>query len=165
MGWTHPSIYVRSGQALKAQQKGQLRVDQLAVKGLVRRRTPVCGCRLQPMAWRPRMLLASGDFVCLEVVRFDQGSLPGRFQPTRYAPIAGGIDPDLTPIRPKIAAIGTKPAIWDLAAQAAERVWLSVQTETLTVPLLRAIRQVSAQNLKVARAFSEPRLSIAPGVR
>ena len=79
--------------------------------------------------------------------------------PMRYASIGGGIDPALTPIEPKIGTIGTRQEVWERAAQAAQRFWLSAQTETLAAPLSQKIRRVSAQNLKVARSFAEPLLS------
>ena len=79
--------------------------------------------------------------------------------PMRYASIGGGIDPALTPIEPKIGTIGARQEVWERAAQAAERFWLSAQTETLAAPLSQKIRRVSAQNLKVARSFAEPLLS------
>jgi DNA-binding transcriptional ArsR family regulator len=79
--------------------------------------------------------------------------------PMRYASIGGGMDPDLTPIEPKIGTIGPKPEIWERAAQAAERFWLSAQTETLAAPLSQKMRRLAAQNLKVARTFAAPLLS------
>ncbi len=79
--------------------------------------------------------------------------------PMRYASIGGGMDPDLTPIEPKIGTIGPKPEIWARAAQAAERFWLSAQTETLSAPLSQEMRRLAAQNLEVARKFVAPLLS------
>ena len=76
--------------------------------------------------------------------------------PMRYASIGGGIDPDLTPIEPKIGAIGPRPEVWERAALAAERFWLSVQTAALAVPPSPAMKRLAAQNLEVARAFAEP---------
>jgi len=78
--------------------------------------------------------------------------------PMRYASIGGGMDPDLTPIEPKIGTVGPVPEIWERAAQAAERFWLSVQTEALTAPLSREMRQLAAQNLEIARKFAAPLL-------
>ena len=79
--------------------------------------------------------------------------------PMRYASIGGGIDPDLTPIEPKIGTIGPRPEIWERAAQAAEHFWLSAQTAILTVPSSQEIRRLAARNLEVARAFVAPLLS------
>ena len=79
--------------------------------------------------------------------------------PMQYASIGGGIDPDLTPIKPKIGTIGPNQAVWERAAQAAGRFWRSAQTETLAAPLSREMRRLSAQNLEVARTFAEPLLS------
>jgi DNA-binding transcriptional ArsR family regulator len=79
--------------------------------------------------------------------------------PMRYASIGGGIDPDLTPIEPRIGTIGTQPEVWERAAQAAERFWLSAQTASLAAPVSAAMRQLAAENLAVARAFVAPLLS------
>jgi hypothetical protein len=79
--------------------------------------------------------------------------------PMRYASIGGGVDPDLTPIEPKIGAIGPQPEVWARAARAAERFWLQAQTETLAAPLSPAMRRLAAQNLAVAKAFAAPLLS------
>lgn len=79
--------------------------------------------------------------------------------PMRYASIGGGLDPDLTPIEPKVGTIGTRPEVWARAARAAERFWQSAQKETLAAPVSRAMRRLAAQNLKVARAFAAPFLT------
>ena len=79
--------------------------------------------------------------------------------PMRYAPIGGGMDPELTPIEPKIGSIGPEPEVWERAARAADRFWLSAQTEKLTVPLPPEMKRLAAQNRKVARAFAAPLLS------
>jgi len=79
--------------------------------------------------------------------------------PMRYASIGGGIDPDLTPIEPRIGTIGTQPEVWERAAEAAERFWLSAQTASLAAPVSPEMRQLAAQNLAVARAFVAPLLS------
>lgn len=41
--------------------------------------------------------------------------------PMRYAPLGGGVDQDLTAIKPRIGPIGAKPNVWGAAADAAER--------------------------------------------
>ncbi|MES2956694.1 MAG: HipA domain-containing protein [Pseudomonadota bacterium] len=79
--------------------------------------------------------------------------------PMRYASIGGGIDPDLTPIEPRIGTVGPKPEVWEQAARAAERFWRSAQTEELMAPLSREIRHLAAQNQEVARAFAAPLVS------
>jgi hypothetical protein len=78
--------------------------------------------------------------------------------PMRYASIGGGVDPDLTPVAPKVGTIGAKPAVWELAWQGAERFWLAVQTEELPVPISGAMRRLAATNLTVAREFVAPLL-------
>jgi hypothetical protein len=76
--------------------------------------------------------------------------------PMRYASIGGGVDPDLTPVVPKVGPIGAKPAVWALASQAAERFWVAVQTERLPVPVSEKMKQLAAKNLVVAREFVAP---------
>ena len=78
--------------------------------------------------------------------------------PMRYAPIGGGIDPDLSPLEPRVGAIGAKPQVWAVAWKAAERFWSAVQTEDTVVPVSPAIRQLAAINLEVARQFVAPLL-------
>ena len=78
--------------------------------------------------------------------------------PMRYASIGGGVDPELTPVAPKVGTIGAKPAVWALAALAAERFWLAVQTVELPVPISKKMRRLAATNLAVAKAFVAPLL-------
>ncbi len=82
--------------------------------------------------------------------------------PMRYAPIGGGLDPDLTPIEPRIGTIGTRPEVWERAWRAAERFWLSAQAADggLAVPLSAEMRQLAGRNLEVARAFAAPLVSM-----
>lgn len=76
--------------------------------------------------------------------------------PMRYASIGGGVDPDLTPIVPKIGTIGAKPDVWGLAAKLARRFWTAAQVEEFAAPLSPAMRELAAKNLAVAMAFAEP---------
>ena len=79
--------------------------------------------------------------------------------PMRYAPFGGGLDPELTPIEPRIGSIGTRPEVWQLAWRAAERFWLSVQKEEgtgLARHLSPDMRQLAVKNLEVARGFAAP---------
>jgi hypothetical protein len=78
--------------------------------------------------------------------------------PMRYAPIGGGLDPDLVPIEPRVGTVGAKPAVWALAAKVAERFWTAVQTEVLPVPVSAEMTALAAQNLAVARRFVAPLL-------
>ncbi len=78
--------------------------------------------------------------------------------PMRYASIGGGLDPDLSPIEPKVGTIGAKPEVWTRAAQAAERFWIAAMTEDLPVPLSREMRELAQINLQAARAFVAPLL-------
>ena len=82
--------------------------------------------------------------------------------PMRYASIGGGMDPDLTTIAPKVGTIGAKPAVWGLAAKAAEHFWAAVRAERLAAPVSREIKQLAARNLAAAREFVAPLL---PAVR
>ena len=82
--------------------------------------------------------------------------------PMRYASIGGGVDPELTPIAPKVGTIGAKPAVWARAAKAAERFWTAVQTESPSAPISAEMRQLATVNLAVARAFVAPLLPPQP---
>ncbi len=76
--------------------------------------------------------------------------------PMRYASIGGGLDPELSPITPRVGSIGAQPAVWELAAQAAERFWTAVQHEQLAAPISAEMRQLAARNLEVALRFAAP---------
>lgn len=77
--------------------------------------------------------------------------------PMRYASIGGGVDPELTPITPRVGPIGAQTAVWELAAQAAQGFWMAVQQEqSLAVPISDAMRQLAAINLDVALRFAAP---------
>ncbi len=78
--------------------------------------------------------------------------------PMRYAPIGAGIDPDLVPIEPKVGTVGAKPQVWAMAAKAARRFWMAVQTEQLPVPISDDMRMLAAKNLDVAISFVAPLL-------
>lgn len=80
--------------------------------------------------------------------------------PMRYASIGGGLDPDLTPVEPKVGTIGAKPEVWARAAKAAERFWKAAMTEELPVPLSREMRDLAQANLLAARAFVAPLLPV-----
>ena len=82
--------------------------------------------------------------------------------PMRYASMGGGVDPDLTPVTPKIGVIGAKPDVWALAARAAERFWTAVRTETLAATIPKEMKALAAANLLVAREFVAPLLPAAP---
>ena len=76
----------------------------------------------------------------------------------RYAPMGGGLDPELTPLEPKIGDIGPRPQVWGPAAHAAGLFWHWAQTEKLDVPVSRAVEKLAAQNSAVAKHFAEPLL-------
>lgn len=78
--------------------------------------------------------------------------------PMRYAPIGGGVDPDLTPITPKLGTIGAKPEVWTLAADAASRFWLAVRRGGREAPVSAAFKELAAKNLAAAQAFVAPLL-------
>jgi hypothetical protein len=82
--------------------------------------------------------------------------------PMRYASIGGGVDPDLTPIEPRIGTIGARPEVWARAMMAAERFWVAAQDEPLAVPVSAEIRHLAARNLDVARTFAAPLLPVGP---
>ena len=78
--------------------------------------------------------------------------------PMRYASLGGGVDPDLTPIEPKVGTIGAQPEVWSRAAEAADRFWQAAMNEDLPVPVPQEIRQLAQQNMQVAKAFVAPLL-------
>jgi HipA-like C-terminal domain len=78
--------------------------------------------------------------------------------PMRYASLGGGVDPDLTPIEPKVGTIGAQPEVWARAAAAAERFWMAAMKEDLPVPLAHEMRQLAHENLRAAKAFVAPLL-------
>ena len=78
--------------------------------------------------------------------------------PMRYASLGGGVDPELTPIQPKVGTIGAQPEVWARAAQAAQRFWMAAMNEALPAPLSHEMRQLAQENLKAARAFVAPLL-------
>lgn len=70
--------------------------------------------------------------------------------PMRYAPLGGGLDPELTPVTPAIEHIGARQDIWQLAFEAASRFWtLASEDARLSAP----IREVSRTNLQSIRTF------------
>jgi hypothetical protein len=76
--------------------------------------------------------------------------------PMRYAPIGGGVEPDLTPIEPKLGTVGARPEIWSRAAKAAGLFWHTVQVADLPAPVSTAMRRLAARNLDVVRTFLVP---------
>lgn len=82
--------------------------------------------------------------------------------PMRYAPIGGGIDPELTPVEPRIGTVGARPEIWSRAGQAAEKFWRDVQKADLPAPVTTAMRRLAARNLQVVREFLAPLVPDAP---
>lgn len=79
--------------------------------------------------------------------------------PMRYAPIGGGLDPDLIPIEPQVGRIGVEPEVWDQAARAAERFWqAAADGDGPAAGLSQEMRKLAQVNLEVARAFVAPLL-------
>lgn len=78
--------------------------------------------------------------------------------PMRYASIGGGMDPDLTPIAPRLGTIGAKPEVWALAADAAIRFWMAVRRGGREAPVSAAFKKLAAKNLAAAQQFVAPLL-------
>lgn len=74
--------------------------------------------------------------------------------PMRYASIGGGGDPELVPIEPKVGTIGAVPAVWSLAARAADKFWNAVASMKLAAPISPSMRELAIQNRQVAREFA-----------
>ena len=78
--------------------------------------------------------------------------------PMRYASIGGGVDPDLTPIEPRVGTIGAQPEVWARAFAAAERFWNAVLAGDVYPPPSEAMKALASSNLARARAFVAPLL-------
>ncbi len=76
--------------------------------------------------------------------------------PMRYAPIGGGVDPDLLPIAPKLGTIGAKPGVWKRAAEAAEKFWSALQGGGMELPVSEGFQVLARKNLEVVREFVRP---------
>ena len=81
--------------------------------------------------------------------------------PMRYASIGGGVDPDFTPVEPRVGTIGVQPEVWACAMEAAEHFWSAVQDERLALPIDAQMKDLAARNLAVGRRFVEPLLPSA----
>ena len=68
------------------------------------------------------------------------------------------MDPDLTPIQPRLGTIGAKPEVWARAAEAASRFWTAVQHGRLDLPVSREFQELAAKNLAVVQEFVAPLL-------
>lgn len=78
--------------------------------------------------------------------------------PMRYAPIGGGVDPDLRPIEPSFGSIGGRETVWRVAHAAAARFWDRVQHDRELPLVSAAMRELAGENLRVATAFAAPLL-------
>lgn len=82
--------------------------------------------------------------------------------PMRYASVGGGMDPDYSPIVPKVGTVGANPEVWAVAARAAELFWTSVMQARLAVRISPEVVALAAINLRVASEFVAPLLPVAP---
>jgi hypothetical protein len=78
--------------------------------------------------------------------------------PMRYASIGAGVDPDLTPIAPRLGTIGAQPEVWARAAKAARSFWAAVQQDDVGLPMSQAFRALALQNSAVVDEFVNPLL-------
>ncbi|WP_174994803.1 HipA domain-containing protein [Pandoraea anhela] len=76
--------------------------------------------------------------------------------PMNYAPVGAGIDPDLSPITPKIGTIGAKPNVWGRAYPAAKTFWERVQQGDCSLPIPNEFKDLATKNLAVAKDFVAP---------
>ncbi len=76
--------------------------------------------------------------------------------PMAYAPLGGGIDPELRPIRPRLGAIGGRREAWAWAAPVAVTFWREVAQGRAKPRLSAAMREVAQANLQVVRDFVQP---------
>ena len=110
-------------------------------------------------------LIGNGDrhFDNISVLLREDGKYEGvapayDILPMRYASIGGGVDPDLTPVSPKLGTIGAKPEVWARAADAANRFWAAVRDGWLDAPASKGLRKLADENLAVVREFVVPLL-------
>ena len=111
-------------------------------------------------------LIGNGDrhFDNISVLLREDGEYKGvapayDILPMRYAPIGGGVDPDLVPINPKLGTIGARPEVWTRAADAANRFWTAV-LQGRQLPVTREFQELAAVNLAVAQEFVVPLLPL-----
>ncbi|MFT3857673.1 MAG: HipA domain-containing protein [Aquabacterium sp.] len=76
--------------------------------------------------------------------------------PMRYAPIGGGVDPDLTPITPRLGSIGAKPDVWLKASRAALQFWDAVAQGRVACPIATGLGELARVNRAVVEDFVGP---------
>lgn len=76
--------------------------------------------------------------------------------PMNYAPIGGGIDPDLNPIKPRVGTVGARPEIWATAAAAARVFWSAVRDNEAALPASLEMRDLATRNLEMIDSFVAP---------
>lgn len=84
--------------------------------------------------------------------------------PMKYASIGGGVDPDLTPVVPRVGAIGAKPEVWATAATAAAWYWDAVRDAVrhprLGAPVSKAFGELAVQNQAIVADFVAPLIPV-----
>lgn len=78
--------------------------------------------------------------------------------PMRYASIGAGVDPDLTPIAPRLGTIGARPEVWALAATAARGFWEAVEQDRIGPPVSPEFRDLARRNREAVDQFVAPLL-------
>lgn len=78
--------------------------------------------------------------------------------PMRYAPIGAGVDPDLTPVAPRIGTIGAQPCVWARAVEAATQFWEGVRDDRLALPVSPEFKVLAGQCLAAVHEFAAPLL-------
>lgn len=78
--------------------------------------------------------------------------------PMRYAPVGGGVEPELLPLQPQVGSIGAQPQVWQRASLAAQAFWRQAQGAAPGVPLSPAFRRLAASNLLAVQRFVAPLL-------
>jgi hypothetical protein len=78
--------------------------------------------------------------------------------PMRYAPVGGGVEPELLPLQPQVGSIGAQPQVWQRASLAAQAFWRQAQAAAPGVPLSPAFRRLAASNLLAVQRFVAPLL-------
>lgn len=65
--------------------------------------------------------------------------------PMMYAPVGGGIEPELRLVAPSFQSLGAKPDVWEQAFQAAHAFWTAAAADPR---LSEAMREISAANAR-----------------
>ena len=81
--------------------------------------------------------------------------------PMKYASEGAGMDPSLTPLSPKLGAIGVRPGVWNVAFAAARTFWEGAARDAR---LSKPMRALATKNLAIVTDFVQPLVPVAAAV-